>query len=109
MKFEGFSEKRTDVNISVQLIGDAIKDNYDVAYIVSGDTDFLPAIEFVKSEFPNKQIKVLCPPGRISKTLRDRADFTIYLKPGHLEKHVLPDEILREGRSPLKKPSSWKK
>lgn len=106
-EFKQHVEKRTDINIAVQIIGDAVNDYYDVAYIVSGDTDFAPAIEFIKNQFPEKEIKVLCPPKRKSKILRDLAHFTKYLSVSDLIPYVLPDKIIRPGKTPLTKPASW--
>jgi uncharacterized LabA/DUF88 family protein len=42
-------EKGTDVKIAVDLIVGAMKNKYDIAIIVSSDTDLIPAIEEVKN------------------------------------------------------------
>jgi len=41
-------EKRTDVNIAVQLVKDSFEDNFDKAILLSADTDLIPAIQLVK-------------------------------------------------------------
>lgn len=41
-------EKMLDTHMAVDLIGDATFDVYDVAVIVSEDSDFVPAVEFVQ-------------------------------------------------------------
>lgn len=48
-------EKMLDTHIATDLIGDATFDVYDIALIVSEDSDFVPAVEFVQ-EMRNKQI-----------------------------------------------------
>lgn len=48
-------EKMLDTYIATDLIGDATFDAYDVALIVSEDSDFIPAVEFVQ-EMRNKQV-----------------------------------------------------
>lgn len=48
-------EKKTDVNIGVHLLNDAHKDQYDLAVMVTGDSDTIPALEMVKREFPAKK------------------------------------------------------
>jgi uncharacterized LabA/DUF88 family protein len=44
-----------DTHIATDLIGDATFDVYDIALIVSEDSDFVPAVDFVQ-EMRNKQI-----------------------------------------------------
>jgi uncharacterized LabA/DUF88 family protein len=44
-----------DTRIATDLIGDATFDAYDVALLVSEDSDFIPAIEFVQ-EMRGKQV-----------------------------------------------------
>jgi uncharacterized LabA/DUF88 family protein len=48
-------EKMLDTRIATDLIGDATFDAYDVALLVSEDSDFVPAVEFVQ-EMRGKQV-----------------------------------------------------
>ena len=48
-------EKMLDTHIATDLIGDATFDVYDIALIVSEDSDFVPSVDFVQ-EMRNKQI-----------------------------------------------------
>lgn len=59
-------EKQTDVSIGVHMIALAAKDMYDVALLVSGDTDFLPIIEVLAQYFPAKQIRMAVPSTTVS-------------------------------------------
>jgi len=43
------TQKEVDVAMAVQMVVHAFKDNYDVAIVVSGDRDFIPAIQEVQS------------------------------------------------------------
>ena len=45
-----FHEKGVDVQIAVDIVRGAIKNEYDEFYLVSSDTDLLPAIEITKEE-----------------------------------------------------------
>ena len=45
-----YVEKRVDVSIAVDMISMAHGQEYDVAYLVSADGDYVPAVEAVKSE-----------------------------------------------------------
>ena len=44
----GYHEKGVDVQIAVEMIRFARQDKYDVAYLISSDTDLVPAVEEVK-------------------------------------------------------------
>lgn len=55
-------EKKTDVNISIRMIADCFQDKTNVLILVSGDSDLLPPIEFIQTNYPEKKIKVYFPP-----------------------------------------------
>ena len=79
-RYRSFVEKRTDVNISTKLFQTAINDIWDKAMVISGDSDLVPAIESVKTEFPGKQICVIIPIGRRAEELKQVSDSHIKLK-----------------------------
>jgi uncharacterized LabA/DUF88 family protein len=62
-------EKRTDVNISVQMMGDCAKNETDVIVLVSADSDLVPPLDFLKSNHPDKKIRVFFPPRSFSYDL----------------------------------------
>ena len=62
-------EKRTDVNIATHLVGDCALNNVDKLVLVSADSDLVPPLEYIKSNFPNKKIKVYFPPTNFSNDL----------------------------------------
>ena len=43
-----YVEKQVDVRIAVDLVGMAHRNEYDVAYLLSADGDFVPAVEEAK-------------------------------------------------------------
>ena len=47
-------EKMTDVNIAVQILSDAFRNQFDTALILSGDSDLVPPIREVRRLFPEK-------------------------------------------------------
>ena len=54
-------EKKTDVNIAVHLIDDALRGRTDTMIIVSGDSDLEPAVEWVRRNHPAIKISVYIP------------------------------------------------
>lgn len=49
-------EKETDVSIRISLVNDACKQRYEKADLVTRDSDLMPAVRMVQTEFPAKQI-----------------------------------------------------
>jgi len=48
-KFPQYTEKRVDVSIAVDMVMKAQADEYDVAYLLSADGDFVPAVRAVRN------------------------------------------------------------
>lgn len=47
-------EKMTDVNIAVELMADAFQDRFDLALLISADSDLVGPIDTVRNLFPAK-------------------------------------------------------
>ena len=101
-------EKQTDVNIATYLFKFAIQNVYDKAYIVSGDSDLVPAIKIVKELFPDKEIGIVLPMDRHAKELKNICDFKIKVRPRALNLCIFPENItLNDGRT-ISCPPTWK-
>lgn len=61
-KWVGHEEKETDVSIGVTLLNDAYKDRFHRAYLVTRNSDLMPAVKMVRAEFPKKEIVTVAPP-----------------------------------------------
>jgi uncharacterized LabA/DUF88 family protein len=103
-----FEEKQTDVNIALNLFQLAVKDEYDRAIILSGDTDLIPAMKAVRSTFPQKQIGVIIPIGKSSNDMLKQADFRFKMREHHLSSSRFPDRIPLADGSTLDCPLGWK-
>ncbi len=62
-------EKKTDVNISVRMIKDCVHSSTDVVILVSADSDLIPPLELIKSDFPDIKIRVCFPPSNYSNDI----------------------------------------
>jgi len=92
--WKAHEEKQSDVNLAVHLVREAYKDAYDCAYIVTGDSDLVPPVKLLKEIFPDKTVKVICPPGRRhSKELGTIASKLAKIKVIHLEECLLPESL----------------
>lgn len=97
-------EKRTDVAIAVNMLDDAYNNLYDVAYLISADTDFVPALE--KIRLLQKTIIVCFPPNK-------RADELLRFCNSHkkiidyIDDCELPEELKNRFGYLLKRPAEW--
>jgi uncharacterized LabA/DUF88 family protein len=55
-------EKETDVNIALYMLNGAYKAQYDKAYLLTRDSDLVPAVSMIRQEFPRTEIVVVAPP-----------------------------------------------
>ncbi|MBN8853637.1 MAG: hypothetical protein BGO55_12060 [Sphingobacteriales bacterium 50-39] len=100
-------EKMTDVNIATSMMTDAFTDNFDVAFLISGDSDLVPPVAAIRSLFPQKEIWVVLPPGRESNALKKVASGSFVLGKKKLQQSQLPNEVTSKYGMVLKKPPSW--
>ena len=107
--FNVYHALQKDVNIAIALFNAALRDDFDTAILVTGDSDLIPAVEAVKVAFPAKQIGLVIPIGRSAEELKNACDFHIKLKEKHLRTCQFPDEIVLDPikNITLKRPPSW--
>ena len=82
-------EKETDVRITLQIFEDAVDDKFDTAFILSGDSDIVPAIQKVRARYPEKRILVVLPKHQV-KHARDMLNAThgvVNLAESRIQKH----------------------
>ena len=77
---KSFHEKGVDVRIAVEMIRLAHKNKYDIAYLLSSDTDLVPAVEEVRSL--NKQVYYVGTSKGQSFGLTKASNDTILLRDG---------------------------
>ena len=84
-KFIKHEEKRTDVNIAIHLLGLAEQNMYDRALLVTGDSDLIPAVQWVRKQYSEKKVSVIVPIGRkVTKHLQAVANDHSKIKESHL-------------------------
>ena len=96
--FDMPEEKRTDVNIALHMLHDAVSDNCDRFILVSGDSDLVPAIQMVKNVSPEKEIIVYVP---ANNPIRGAA---VELRTAADKHRTLPNALLRKAQFPAKVP-----
>ncbi len=92
--WKGHEEKETDVNIGITLLNDAYKNLYDTAYLITRDSDLVPAIKMVLAEFKNKRVVAVAPPlmGH-SNDLINVCSFKKKITPAHIQSCLFPNTV----------------
>jgi uncharacterized LabA/DUF88 family protein len=101
-------EKKTDVNIATRLLGDAYEDRFDVAILVSADSDLVPPVEMIRQLRPDKRIIAAFPPKRKSKHLRQVAHSSFHINEKTLRISQLPNPVVKADGGELCKVPEWK-
>jgi len=101
-------EKETDVNIAVQMLSDAYEDAFDVALLITADSDQVGTIRTIKKFFyDTKKVGVVFPPKRESKHLIKVADFVLHISQNDLGKNQLPEIVEKHDGYKLQRPNTW--
>jgi|GEM_PF-1740049 len=70
--FDTEHQKEVDVALAARLMAGAVDDSYDTAVIISGDRDFIPAIEYVRAL--GKRIEIMSYERSLAVQMRRVAD-----------------------------------
>ena len=105
---ETYEEKMTDVNIAVELLGDAQDNAFDTAIIVSGDSDLTSPTSAVRHRYPAKRVVVAFPPNRVSKQLCQTATSWFTIGRRVISDSQLPERVAKTDGYVLRKPSQWR-
>lgn len=100
-------EKMTDVNIATRLIIDAYKDLYDMAMLISGDSDLIPPIRAIHELFPLKRVFIAFPPKRHNYSMEQVAKGSEIIGRKKLIESQFEDEIVKPDGFVLRKPAKW--
>jgi uncharacterized LabA/DUF88 family protein len=98
-------EKRSDVNLAVQMVTDGFKNQYDFATVISGDSDLKEAFRIVSQEL-GKKIALIHPARDANSELARFASIKIPIREHHLRDSQFPP-VLRYGKSEITKPAKW--
>jgi len=105
--YDLYEEKKTDVNIACHVLMDVFQQRYERIYIVSGDSDLVPAVEAAKSVSPRPRIIIANPPRRKSEELCRAADASFSIKERSFQLSQLPDELSSGKGTALTRPIRW--
>lgn len=98
-------EKGSDVNIATHLLVDGFKGNYELAVVISNDSDLVLPIRFVVEEL-KKPVGLLNPQRHPSVELSKYATFIKQIRAGTLAQSQFPP-TLTDASGNFSKPPTW--
>jgi uncharacterized LabA/DUF88 family protein len=109
--FKTWEEKRTDVNIAVHMVNDALSQACTTQVLVSGDSDLVPALNMIKEQVPRQNLIVYVPARDEHRgaavEIRSAADKDATLPVAMFKHCQFPAEIDDGAGGKIRKPSSW--
>lgn len=99
-------EKGSDVNLATHLLADAFQNKFEVAVVVSNDSDLVEPIRIVREQL-HKKVGVINPHTHPSRELLKYATFFKKIRRGVLQAALFPPQLTDE-HGTFKKPESWK-
>jgi len=99
-------EKGSDVNLATHLLHDAHMDRYDIAIVISNDSDLLAPIKIVNEEL-GKSVGILNPHANPSRALLPHVRFMKKIRPAALAAAQFPNAIHDSAGNTITKPGNW--
>jgi uncharacterized LabA/DUF88 family protein len=100
-------EKGSDVNLAVHLLNDAWADRFDVALVLSQDTDLIEPLRIVTQERRKRVGLVWLDDRRSDARMAAVSTFVRNIRPASLRVSQFPDPIPRNSGTPIAKPRTW--
>jgi hypothetical protein len=100
-------EKGSDVNLAAHLINDAWHGRYDVALVLSQDSDLIEPIKMARSDVGKSVGLIWLDGGKPSKYLADAASYVKHLSKSDLVAAQFPNPVIRQDCHEIHKPSGW--
>lgn len=99
-------EKGSDVNLATWLLTDALDDDFEMAVVVTNDSDLALPIQVVRDKF-QKKIAVFSPTKKTTYRLRQAATFHIAIHRKYLRDNQFPPVLHDRSGNAIRKPTSW--
>ncbi|MEA2236973.1 MAG: hypothetical protein QOC81_1697 [Thermoanaerobaculia bacterium] len=95
------------MNIATHLVRDACEGNFEVAVLVRGDTDLVPAVEVVKEK--KCRIVVGFPPNRDTNDMKDAAGGAAFkITEGQFKRSQFPRRVEITPGIWVDRPAKWR-
>ncbi|WJY22763.1 NYN domain-containing protein [Fontisubflavum oceani] len=107
-------EKESDVKLAVHLLHDAVRDEYDTAFVVSNDSDLTEAIRLSTEEYGKNVVLVPPAPERggdfapLARKLEDAATRVQHVRTHLLENCQFPNSVIKDNGRHVTCPADWR-
>lgn len=103
-------EKCTDVNISLNIVGDCMDNAVDIIVLITADSDQVSTVKFIQKKFPHIKMKLYFPPDRYSNELKSLFKQVVYLE-NHEDKfkNAKMSFEVKNDKKTYTRPADWKK
>jgi len=98
-------EKGSDVNLACHILLDAVRDKFDVAAVISNDSDLVEPIRIATQEF-GKTVGLLSPVSNANPELKKVSSFIRHISTGHLASAQFPDQLETAVKT-IRRPANW--
>ncbi len=105
--YTSWEEKRTDVNMAIQILADGMQRNYDKAIIITADSDISPAIAWLKNKkhwYRDLEFLSILPISHTGKTIAKICDDYKVITETELKQSQLNDRVKKFIRPLERKP-----
>jgi NYN domain len=99
-------EKGSDVNLATHLVHDAHLNRFDIAVVVSNDSDLLMPIQLVRTALGKKN-GILNPHKNPSRALLPHIDFIKQIRAAALAASQFPAQVVNSKGQIIHKPTGW--
>ena len=100
-------EKGSDVNLGVHLVRDAFQDKFDIAAVITNDTDLTEPLRIVTKE-AGKKVVLLSPVSKPAGSLKNVVTGKpLFINSSHLRQSQFADPCVDRNGRELHKPSDW--
>jgi len=100
-------EKGSDVNLGVHLVRDAFLNKFDIAAVITNDTDLTEPLRIATKEAGKKVVllsPVSRPAGSLTKVITGKP---LFINSSHLRRSQFPDPCIDRNGRQLRKPTDW--
>lgn len=98
-------EKGSDVNIATYMLFDCFKNEFEMAALISNDTDLIEPMRIIRTEF-GCSVGVFNPQQRYSSAMKKAASFYTRIEERHLKASQFPNS-LHDSNGPITRPTHW--
>jgi len=102
------SEKQSDINVALSLMLDGLDDVYDIAILLSADSDQAATARFFSERLKTKKLLAVAPPGkRVPDKVKPHAFAHFVLTKNHLDACVMREEVIGKSGGTIRRPVEY--